>query len=137
MHYKMYTDGGSRGNSNTSPAAIGYVIYNSNNVKVNSGSKYIGNATNNVAEYMALYYGIQQLKQINCTKVDLFLDSELVVKQVQGKYKIKNDNLKKINDKIMIELKDIEWTITHIRREYNKEADALFNQALDRIKGER
>jgi ribonuclease HI len=132
MHYKMYTDGGSRGNPG--PAAIGYVIYNSNNVKVNSGTKYIGNTTNNVAEYMALYYGIQQLKQINCTKIDLFLDSELVVKQVQGKYKIKNDNLKKINDKIMIELKDIEWTITHVRREYNKEADALVNQTLDNIK---
>jgi ribonuclease HI len=133
MHFKMYTDGGSRGNSNTSPAAIGFVIYDQSNRVIIKGSKYIGKATNNVAEYMALYYGLIKIKELNCTKVDLFLDSELVVKQVQGKYKIKNDNLKKINDKIMVELKDIEWTITHVRREYNKEADALVNQELDKI----
>lgn len=131
MHLKMYTDGGSRGNSETSPAAIGIVIYNQDNIKVKTKSKYIGPATNNVAEYMALYLGVTLLKEMSCTKVDIFLDSELVVKQMKGEYKIKNENMKKLQNMVVKELEGIEWTVTHIRREKNKEADALVNQALD------
>ena len=128
----MYSDGGSRGNSSTSPAAIGYVIYDQNNREVFKGSKYLGKATNNIAEYMALYVGILKLKSLNCTKVDLYLDSELVVKQMQGKYQVKKEDLGKIKEKILEALQGIEWTIEHVRREKNKVADSLVNQELDR-----
>ena len=131
-YYKMYSDGGSRGNSSTSPAAIGYVIYDQNNREVFKGSKYLGKATNNIAEYMALYVGILKLKSLNCTKVDLYLDSELVVKQMQGKYQVKKEDLGKIKEKILEALQGIEWTIEHVRREKNKVADSLVNQELDK-----
>lgn len=132
MKYKLFCDGGSRGNSKTSPAAVGFVIYDQNDRVIFKGSKFLGFATNNVAEYMALYFGILKLKSLNCTKVDLYLDSELVVKQMQGKYQIKNLDLKKIKDKIVEALTDVEWTITHVRREKNTVADALVNQELDK-----
>jgi ribonuclease HI len=126
----MYTDGGSR--NNPGPAAIGYVIYDQSNRVIIKGSKYIGKTTNNVAEYMGLYVGVLKLKELECTKVDIYLDSELVVKQMQGKYKIKNQDLIKIQSKIVSSLVSIEWTISWIPREKNSVADALVNQELDR-----
>lgn len=130
MHFKMYTDGGARGNPGA--AAIGYVIYDQSNRVIIKGSKYIGKTTNNVAEYMGLYVGVLKLKELECTKVDIYLDSELVVKQMQGKYKIKNQDLIKIQSKIVSSLVGIEWTISWIPREKNSVADALVNQELDR-----
>ena len=129
-YYKMYSDGGAR--SNPGPAAVGFVIYDQNDREIFKGSKYLGVATNNTAEYMALYFGVLKLKSLNCTKVDLYLDSELVVKQMQGKYQVKKQDLGKIKDKIVEALNGIEWSITHVRREKNKVADALVNQELDK-----
>ena len=129
IHYKMYSDGGSRGNPGS--AAVGFVIYDQNDKEVFKTGKYLGKATNNTAEYMALYFGVLKLKSLNCTKVDLYLDSELVVKQMLGKYQVKNVELGKIKDKIVEALKGTEWTINHIRREKNKVADGLVNQVLD------
>jgi ribonuclease HI len=126
----MYSDGGAR--SNPGPAAVGFVIYDQNDREIFKGSKYLGVATNNTAEYMALYFGVLKLKSLNCTKVDLYLDSELVVKQMQGKYQVKKQDLGKIKDKIVEALNGIEWSITHVRREKNKVADALVNQELDK-----
>jgi ribonuclease HI len=125
----MFTDAGSRGNPGH--AAIGYVIYNQDSKIVAEGSKYIGIATNNVAEYTALLLGCIKLKSLGCTKVNLFLDSELVVKQMLGLYKIKKPELLKIQQKILEELKGIEWTIHHVYRDKNKHADMLVNRTLD------
>jgi len=129
VHFKMYCDAGARGNPG--PAAIGYVVYDQSNRVIIKGSKYIGRATNNVAEYMGLYVGVLKLKDLNCTKVDIYLDSELVVKQMQGNYKTKNQDLAKIQTKIISALVGIEWTIAWIPREKNSVADALVNQELD------
>ena len=130
--YIMYSDGGARGNPG--PAAIGFVIYDPSYKEIYRGSKYIGKTTNNVAEYMALYFGILKLKELKCTEVKFFLDSELVVKQVKGEYQVKKEDLQKIKKDILEELKGINWTISHVRREKNKVADSLVNQELDRIR---
>jgi len=132
-YYKMYSDGGSRGNSSTSPAAIGFVIYDQNDRIVCKGSKYIGKATNNIAEYSALYFGVLKLKDLDCEQVNFYLDSELVVKQMKGVYRSQNIELAKIKEKILVSLKDIKWTINWIPREQNKLADSLVNQELDKI----
>jgi len=132
MHYKMFTDGGARGNPGA--AAIGVVVYDQSDNIVTEISKYIGKATNNVAEYTALLFGVIKLKELGCTQVDLFLDSELIVKQMLGQYKIKKYELSVIQKQIVDNLKGIKWTIEHVRREKNKYADMLVNRALDREK---
>ena len=132
MHYKMFTDAGARGNPG--PAAIGVVVYDQSDNIVTEISKYIGKATNNVAEYTALLFGVIKLKELGCTQVDLFLDSELIVKQMLGQYKIKKHELSVIQKQIIDGLKGIKWTITHVRREKNTYADMLVNRALDREK---
>lgn len=127
--FKIYTDGGARGNPG--PAAIGFVVYDEAYKEVFKYGKYIGIATNNIAEYTALHFAILKLKQLGCTEVEIFMDSELIVKQMKGLYRTKDINLAKIKQTILDNLKGINWTITHVRREKNKVADALVNQALD------
>lgn len=130
MNYIVYTDGGSRGNPG--PSAIGFVIYNDKNLKVFSSSKYLGTTTNNIAEYVALYLAILKVKELKDVEhVQFYLDSELVVKQMKGDYKIINQDLKTIYDKIKNELKNMDYSIQHIKRERNKEADFLVNKVLD------
>ena len=129
--YKIYTDGGSR--SNPGQAAIGFVIYDMLNKEIYKTGKAIGVATNNVAEYTALLFGVLKLKDLKCTSVEIFMDSELIVKQMQGHYRTKDNNLAKIKQNVLDNLKGVEWNITHIKREKNKIADALVNQALDAL----
>jgi len=129
MFCKMYTDGGARGNPGS--AAIGVVIYDQDNKIVKKISKAIGIATNNVAEYTALIIGLQALQDLKYTEVEIFLDSELIVKQITGKYKIKDPKMISLHKKVMQFLDLISWTITHVKRHLNKEADALVNKALD------
>lgn len=131
-HYKVFTDGGSRGNPG--PAAIGFVIYDIKGNVIVESSKYIGTATNNVAEYTALYLSIIKLNDLKFESADFYLDSELIVKQMNGQYQIKNNDLKKIFDKIQKELKNKKYKFSHIKREKNKHADYLVNLALDREK---
>ena len=131
MKYKMYTDGGSRGNPGK--AAIGVVIYNKNNKKIKELSRYIGITTNNVAEYTALVFGIVALKELQCTEVKIFMDSELIVKQLKGMYKVKHRDMRSLYSKVINGLKGIKYTITHIKREKNKVADSLVNDALDAL----
>ncbi len=139
MEIEIFTDGGSRGNPG--PAAIGVVIKEKSGKKVYNIGRYIGISTNNDAEYKALLEGlsylVEYLKEKSAgKKIDLnvscFLDSELVVKQMNGEYKVKNPNIKTIWKKI----KELEKRFTsieyvHIPREKNSEADYLVNQALD------
>ena len=95
-------------------------------------SERIGEATNNVAEYRALLAGINRAAELGATEIDLVGDSELVIKQVRGEYKVKNAGIKPLHAEVLSALEPFdEWTIEHVRREENSEADALVNQALD------
>jgi ribonuclease HI len=134
-NFHIFTDGGSRGNPGQ--AAIGIVIKDENNEILHEIGETLGVATNNTAEYTAvihaLKYVIEQIKEKTCeVSLSFFLDSELVVRQLTGIYKIKDDNLNNLAmtiNKLKKNFKNI--TFTHVRRELNKEADALVNKALD------
>lgn len=127
----MYTDGGSRGNPG--PAAIGVWIET-------LGKKYgecIGTKTNNEAEYMALIFGLKKLKQLlgkgaKQAEIQTYLDSELVVKQLNHEYKLKDERIQNFFIEIwnlMLEFKSVKFS--HVMREKNKAADAMVNEALD------
>ena len=99
-------------------------------------SRYIGETTNNQAEYRALLAGIEKAKDLGCEEIVFYLDSELVVKQLNREYKVKNQELAPLFVKIWnatLEFKKV--TFHHIRREQNKEADKLANEAMDRGTG--
>ncbi|MGC9046514.1 MAG: ribonuclease HI family protein [Minisyncoccia bacterium] len=131
---KMYTDGGSRGNPGN--AAIGIVIYYDNNKK--TYAEYIGKTTNNIAEYKAVIFGLKKIKQLIGkeqslqTNIECFSDSELLVNQLNGKYKIKDDDIKNLFIEIWNLKQDFNQVSFHyISRENNKESDFLVNKALD------
>lgn len=126
---RLYSDGGSRGNPGE--AAIGFVIYDKNEV-VYEKARPIGIATNNIAEYTALLEGLEALICLGVQDVEAFLDSELVVKQIKGEYKVKNQELKVIFDRIKDKINNFKsFSINHVKRAYNKEADRILNIALD------
>lgn len=126
---RLFTDGGARGNPG--PAAIGGVIYDGKN-KIADFSSCIGQTTNNQAEYQALLKGLDLALANNIKDLECFLDSELVVKQMNKEYKVKDKELAKIFVKVYnLSLKFKQISFSHVRREYNKEADALVNKALD------
>lgn len=126
---RVNVDGGARGNPG--PAAIGVVIRSGEEV-VGELSERIGEATNNVAEYRALLAGIGKAFELGATELELVGDSELVVRQVRGEYKVKNAGIKPLHAEVLEALEGFDsWTIEHVRREENAEADALVNQALD------
>jgi len=126
----IHTDGGARGNPG--PAGIGVVIADEAGKTVKTVHKYIGEATNNQAEYEAVWVGLQAAKEFNAREVDFFLDSELVVEQMNRNYKIKNEALGKMFIKIWNLSQDFSRvTYTHVPRERNKLADQLVNQAID------
>jgi ribonuclease HI len=130
MHLQLYSDGGSRGNPGR--AGAGYVLLDEKGEELFVGKKYIGEATNNVAEYTALILGIQKAQALGATALDCFLDSELVVRQLRGQYKVKHPDMKPLYAKA-ISLSDSfkNITFTHVPREQNKRADALANEAMD------
>lgn len=134
--FNIYTDGGSRGNPG--PAALGVVIKNAQGETVDSFKRYLDTQTNNSAEYMALLAACEWLaSQPNKAKrVNFFLDSELVVKQLNGQYRIKHPELGVLAGQIKdcLNRLKIDTSVTHIKRALNSEADALVNQALDEVK---
>lgn len=124
----VFTDGGARGNPG--PASIGAVIKDGEKM-LRSYSKFIGNATNNEAEYQALILALQKVKEFKPKQVRCFLDSELLVKQLNHKYKIKEENMALLFIKVWNLTLDFERVeFIHIPREKNKEADKLVNEAL-------
>lgn len=126
----IYTDGGSRGNPG--PAACGFIILLNNSTQIAAKAHFLGKATNNIAEYTGILKSLQHAKEIQADEIQLFSDSELIVKQINGQYRVKNVDLKKYYDQIMVILSGFRsWQVTHVYREKNKEADALVNQALD------
>lgn len=130
---KIYTDGGARGNPG--PAGIGAVVYNEKGELILEVSEFIGNTTNNQAEYKAVVSVLEKITEFNPEEINFFLDSELVVKQLNGDYKVKNPALKPLFLKIKELTKDIKkLSFSHIRREFNKQADHLANLAMDKGK---
>ncbi len=134
MHVRTYTDGGARGNPG--PAAFGVVVKDTTGKTVAAFGRYIGETTNNQAEYQGLVAALEEAKRLGAKIVDCYLDSELVVKQMRREYKVKDKALQTQFLKawnLMVEFQKV--TFTHIPREQNKEADAQVNEAIDRHLG--
>lgn len=134
MKLRIYTDGGSRGNPG--PAASAAVLKSLNGNQegetIATVSKYLGKTTNNQAEYTAIILGLTKAKQLGANAVELFMDSELACKQLKGEYKVKNADIAKR----FLEVKNLltffkSVRIQHVRREKNREADAVLNNVLD------
>jgi ribonuclease HI len=128
---RIFTDGGSRGNPG--PAAAGVVILGAaGDTPIFAGGFYIGRATNNVAEYQGLINGLTRAAQLGATSVDVFSDSELLVRQINGQYRVKNAGLQPLYAKAAELLRGFRHSkVTHIPRERNEAADALANKAMD------
>jgi dinuclear metal center YbgI/SA1388 family protein len=128
--YHLYTDGGARGNPG--PAGIGARLMTAAGDVVEDLAASIGKATNNVAEYQALIAGLEIALDRGVERLDVFLDSELVVRQVNGQYKVKDAGLKPLHQQACLLLSKFhEVDVKHVRREQNAAADALVNQAID------
>jgi ribonuclease HI len=127
---KLSTDGGARGNPG--PAAYGYVLETDDGTVLAAHGETIGVATNNVAEYRALVAGLEKALELGVDEVEVVSDSELLVKQMRGEYKVKNDALRELSEEaaqLARQLRSVRYTA--VRREHNELADQLVNQALD------
>jgi ribonuclease HI len=123
-------DGGARGNPG--PAAIGAVVRDADGAVLEERGERIGNATNNVAEYRALLLGIERAAALGASEVELVGDSELIVRQVKGEYKVKDKTLRDLHARATRALAPFErWSIRHVPRAENADADRLVNEALD------
>ena len=130
MRAKLSTDGGARGNPG--PAAYGYVLEAEDGTVLAAHGEAIGRATNNVAEYRALLAGLEKAIELGVDDLEVVSDSELVVKQMRGEYKVKNEALRELNDAartVAQQLQSVRYTA--VRREHNELADRLVNEALD------
>lgn len=129
----LYTDGGARGNPG--PAGIGAVILDEQGMVAAEISQYVGQATNNQAEYRALIAGLTKAKELGGRELKVFLDSELVVKQLNREYRVKDKELAPLFVQVYnMSLGFKKIIFKHIAREKNKLADKLVNLALDREK---
>lgn len=136
MHFILYADGGSRGNPG--PSGAGALVRDEEGTQVVTVSEFLGNATNNIAEYTALLRALEGLRlllgtAVSGASVDARLDSQLVVRQMNGEYKIKHPNIIPLAAKV----KEVAHafkavSFTHVYREDNTEADQLANEAMDR-----
>ncbi|MGH2981114.1 MAG: ribonuclease HI family protein [Solirubrobacterales bacterium] len=127
---RVNVDGGARGNPG--PAAIAAVVQDPGGELLEERSEAIGTATNNVAEYRALLLGIERAAALGARRLELVGDSELIVRQVRGEYKVKDETLRGLHRQVRTALEDFEgWSIQHVRRDDNAEADRLVNEKLD------
>ena len=127
---RLFTDGASRGNPGV--AGAGAVLFAENGEEIAIKSVYLGKCTNNVAEYKALIIGLQEALRHRCTTLALALDSELVVRQIQGRYKVKNEFLLPLFNEARALLARLgHWSISHVPRADNARADQLANQGID------
>src|SRR3989442_4797327 len=132
MRYIVHTDGAARGNPG--PAAIGVVIEDDQGHTVYEASRALGMKTNNEAEYLALIAALEYLKDARAREADFCLDSELVVRQLRGEYKVKEPRLQALHGRVVMLLNAVpKHTIRHVRREQNVRADELANEALDAV----
>jgi ribonuclease H / adenosylcobalamin/alpha-ribazole phosphatase len=131
---KLSTDGGARGNPG--PAAFGYVLEAEDGTVLAAHGEKIGVATNNVAEYRALVAGLEKAAEVGVDELEVVSDSELLVKQMRGEYKVKNPALRELNEAaeaVAARLGRVRYTA--VRREHNELADRLVNEALDAVSG--
>ena len=130
MRYIVHTDGAARGNPG--PAAIGVVVEDESGHTVYESSRTLGVHTNNEAEYLAIIAALQYLREIRAKAADFYLDSELVVRQLNGRYKVKEPRLQSLHGQATMLLNAVPMhTIQHVPRKENARADALANEALD------
>ena len=123
-------DGGARGNPG--PAAVAAIATEPDGDVLAERSAYIGEATNNVAEYHALLLGLELARELGANEVEVINDSELVARQIGGEYKVKHAGLKPLYADAMRSLRDFDgWAVRAVRREENSRADELVNDALD------
>jgi ribonuclease HI len=130
----LYTDGGARGNPG--PAAYGYVLEDEDGATLAAHGEAIGVATNNVAEYSALLAGLRRAAELGVTELDVVSDSELMVRQMLGQYKVKNEALRDLWEEAGALARRVgRVTYRNVRREHNQLADRLVNEALDAAAG--
>jgi ribonuclease HI len=123
-------DGGARGNPG--PAAIAAIVQGPGGEVLEERGERIGRATNNVAEYRALLLGIELAAAHGASELELVGDSELIVRQVEGRYKVKDATMRELHAEVKRALQPFgRWSIRHVRREHNANADRLVNAALD------
>lgn len=126
----LYVDGGARGNPG--PAAAGVVLRNEGGTPLLEAGYFLGTLTNNQAEYSALLIGVRAARQAGAKSLTIYSDSELMVKQLLGEYRVKAGGLKPLFEDVQNQLLGIaRWTIHHVLRDKNHRADELVNQALD------
>jgi ribonuclease H / adenosylcobalamin/alpha-ribazole phosphatase len=126
----LWTDGGARGNPG--PAAYGYVLEAEDGTVLAAHGEAIGTATNNVAEYRALVAGLEKAAELAVGELEVVSDSELLVKQMRGEYKVKNAALRELWDEANDLARRLDAVrFTAVRREHNELADRLVNEALD------
>jgi probable phosphoglycerate mutase len=131
---RLSTDGGARGNPG--PAAFGYVLETDDGTVLAAHGEAIGVATNNVAEYRALVAGLEKAAELGVDELEVVSDSELLVKQMRGEYRVKNATLAELHDEASRLARRIgRVTYRAVRREHNELADRLVNEALDAISG--
>jgi ribonuclease HI len=126
----VHVDGGARGNPG--PAAVAAVASAPEGDELAARNQYIGEATNNVAEYRALLLGLELARELGASEVEVVNDSELIARQIGGEYKVKHAGLKPLYLEAMRALREFDaWAVRPVRRESNKRADQLVNEALD------
>lgn len=126
---ELFIDGASRGNPG--PAGLGVVIKDGKRI-IKEFYKFIGNATNNIAEYNALVYGLQEAIMLGAEEVTLHLDSELAAQQLKGEFRVKDPQIKLLFDQAVHLINGLKrFEAVHINREKNKEADKLANKAIN------
>lgn len=130
MRVVVHVDGGSRGNPG--PAAVAAVATDADGEPLGERKLYIGEATNNVAEYRAVLLGLELARELGAEEVEVVNDSELIARQIGGEYKVKHAGLKPLFIEAMRELRGFhKWAVRPVRREENERADELVNEALD------
>jgi ribonuclease HI len=130
MKAKLFTDGGARGNPG--PAAYGYVLESEDGAVLAAHGEAIGTATNNVAEYTALLAGLEKALELGVDELEVVSDSELLVKQMRGEYKVRKPTLRELSAQATALAEQLgSVTYTAVRREHNELADQLVNEALD------
>ena len=132
----VHVDGGARGNPG--PAAAAAVATAPDGTALGERARYIGEATNNVAEYRAIQLGIELAKELGAEEIELVNDSQLVARQIGGEYRVKNKGLIPLFTETMAALREFDrWSVRDVRREQNERADELVNEELDRHTGAR
>jgi ribonuclease HI len=130
---RLFTDGAARGNPG--PAGLGLVLEDDQGMRLWGGHRYVGTATNNQAEYMALIDGLEEAVRWKPDRLEVYMDSQLVVEQLAGRYRVKNGDLRPLHARALQLLRGFgDTAVLHVPREKNRGADALANRAIDEHK---